>query len=252
MPVRTLKISWKKTMSDKNFDEEISQLYRQRKQAIDAPEINLSPINITKKRRYSALQILCILFFGGSASFGILAVISHLSEQKMTVSAKSEVMPLRVFELTEQPESTEDVGIIVQKPLAPIKSSIIPPKLEQVKVVNTKTIETKLAVVLPIDVVNIMPSPSIEPPNLSLVPIYQELPKYSVKANATDQEGMVKLSYSITPTGKVHNIIIVESNVDRYLDRAAKKALSKWQYQPEKYEKERYEIIFDFRLNDKK
>jgi TonB family protein len=242
-------------MSDENFDKEISMLYQQRKQEIDAPEINLSPINITKKKRYSTLQILFILFFGGSASFGILAVISHLSEQKMTVPNKSKVIPMRVVELIEQPESTEDVVIIVKAPsapLAPRKPSIIPPKLEQVKVVNTKTIENDLAVFLPIDVVNIISSRTIEQPRLSLVPIYQVLPQYSVKANETDQEGMVKLSYGITPTGKVHSIIIDESDVDRYLTRAAKKALSKWQYQPNNYEKKRYEIIFNFSLNETK
>lgn len=237
-------------MSDENFDKEISLLYQQRKHEIDAPEINLPPTNTRIKKRYSALQVLSILFFGGAASFGILAVISHLSVQKMTKPDRSKGIPLTVVELTELPESPEDVVIVVQAPLAPEKPAVIPPKQE--KVVKVQELNTNLAVVLPIDVVNIMPSPSIVQPRLSLVPIYQVLPKYSLKASATDQEGKVTLSYGITPTGKVHSIVIDESNVNRELDRAAKRALSKWRYQPDAYEQNRYEIIFDFMLNERK
>ncbi|NQZ22579.1 MAG: TonB family protein [Colwellia sp.] len=239
-------------MSDANFDKEISQLYQQRKRGIDTPEINLSKIKVTKRRRYSAFQMLSILFFGGAASFGILAVISHLSGQQMVKPASNVVIPLRVIELTEQPQSPEATLITVLAPLMPKKPPPTHPKLEQEKMVNTSKLSANLTVVLPHNVVNIMPSASIEQPNLSLVPIYQVLPKYSIKASTTKQEGMVKLSYSITSTGKVHSIIIGESNVTRELNRAAKKALSKWQYQPGEYEQTRYEIIFDFMLNKKK
>jgi protein TonB len=239
-------------MSDEKFDKEISLLYQQRKQEIAAPEINLPPTNARIKKRYNALQVLSILFFGSAASFGILAVISHLSVKKMTKPDSSTGIPLTVVELAELPESSEDVVIVVQAPLAPGKPAVIPPKLEQEKVVKVQKLKTNLTVLLPIDVVNIMPSPSIVQPRLSLVPIYQVLPKYSLKASASDQEGKVTLSYGITPKGKVHSIVIDESNVNRELNRAAKRALSKWRYQADEYEQNRYEIIFDFMLNEKK
>jgi len=239
-------------MSDKNFDKEIALLYQQRKQEINEPVINLSRINTTKKNRYSVLQILNILFLGGAASFGILAMISHLSAQKMTKPEGNTGIPLTVVELKEKALVPDEPVIVIQAALAPKKPLLTPPNIEQEEVVETQKLLTDLGGPLTIDVVNILPLPSIVQPTLSLVPIYQVLPKYTVKANKTDQVGIVKLSYGITASGQVYGISIDESSVSRELDRAAKKALSKWRYQPDKYEQERYEIIFDFTLHEKK
>ena len=66
-------------MKHQASDKEIDALYQQRKQQTSAPEINFSSLKKSKKPRYTLIQLLSILFCGGAASFGILAVISHFS-----------------------------------------------------------------------------------------------------------------------------------------------------------------------------
>ncbi|TWX50599.1 TonB family protein [Colwellia hornerae] len=101
---------------------------------------------------------------------------------------------------------------------------------------------------LPIDVVTVSVTADIKPPRLSLVPLYQEQPKYSIDVIRAQQSGTVKLAYSLSPQGEVLNINTVELNVNRELNISARKALSKWRYRRGIYSEERYKIIFDFTL----
>ncbi len=244
MPEHTLKISWKKTMSDKKFDEDISLLYQQRKQEITAPEVNLSKAKAVKTKRYSALQIIGIFFFGGAASFGILAFMNHLIEQKVT-EAESE--PKTLIRLVELTEASEDIVIIKPALAGAKKPSRIPLRREHPELLDKQTIATNLAVDLPFDDVNIIPSKSPVQPILSLVPLNQELaassteqelqaivrvkPKYPMWAERDNIEGWVQLAFDINETGKVENVSVIDSEPKRIFNKAARKALLKWKYQ---------------------
>ena len=237
-------------MSHENFDKDITALYQQRKQQITAPEVNLSLQKITKKPRYSLLQMLSILFVGGAASFGILAIISQLSAPPPVKFTPSLSPKLRVIALENEPvTTTDDVIVIISPPLTRQKPYIAPEQPQHEKVHQTKQVQSELALTLSVDVVNVTIYPTLEQPKLSLVPLYQEQPKYPLKAIRAKQSGTVKLAYTISPLGKVKNIVIVESTVNRDLTSSAKKALSKWRYQVGAFNDDGYEIIFDFMLN---
>ncbi len=244
MPVHTLKISWKKTMSDKNFDKDISLLYQQRKQEINAPEVNLSKVKVIKTKRYSALQIIGMFFFGGAASFGLLAFMNHLIVQKVAEAEIEPKMLIRVMELTEP---SEDIVIIKPALAGAKKPSIMPPHREQHESVNKQAIETNLAADFPFDDVNIIPSGSTAQPTLPLVPLYQELSAsittdevraifrakaiYPRQARRDNIEGWVQLAFDINETGNVENVSVIASKPKRIFNKAARKALLKWKYQ---------------------
>jgi len=234
-------------------DKELAALYQQRKQQIEAPEIHLPSLQKNKRPRYSIVQLLSILFFGGAASFGILAVISHFSGQSTIPAYQTLETKLSVVELDyEQVKPNDKVIAIVIPPLVPKKPYIAPASSKNENVLGVESLPIDSTFSLPVDVVTVSKTPTVKLPQLLLVPIYQEQPKYSNKAVRAKQSGIVKLAYNISPQGKVLNITTVESSQHRELNVSAKKALAKWRYRAGTYNQEGYEIVFDFTLNPKK
>ncbi len=62
--------------------------------------------------------------------------------------------------------------------------------------------------------------------------IYQEAPKYPIEALRNNDSGTVQLRVSIDAEGKPSSIAIEGSSGNRYLDRAAKTAVSQWRFSP--------------------
>ena len=240
-------------MKHEDSDKEIASLYQQRKQQIEVPEINLSLLQKKKKPLYTIVQLLAILFFGSVASFGILAVISHFSAQVPMPPEPLLPTKLSIVELdNEEVTPVDEVIAIVIPPLVPKKPYVAPVYSKNTQVHGVTDLPNALPFTLSVDVITVSANPELKQPVLSLVPIYQEQPKYSNEAIRDRQTGTVKLAYMISSKGNVSTITTVESTANRELNFAAKKALSKWRYRAGEYSKEGYEIIFDFRLNDKK
>jgi len=239
-------------MKHKDSDREITSLYQQRKQQVQAPEIIFSAIQKSNKPRYTIVPLLSILFFGGAASFGILAIISHFSTQPRMAINQASQTKLRVVELeSEAIKPADKVIAIPVPPLVPKKTYVAPSHSKNELVAGINHPLSALQFSLPVDVVTVSIIPTVKQPELSLVPLYKELPKYSHKAIRAQESGTVKLAYLISPQGNVSSITTVESSVNRSLNFAAKKALSKWRYRAGQYNAEGYEIIFDFTFEKK-
>jgi TonB family protein len=239
-------------MKHQDSDKEIASLYQQRKQQVVAPEISFAPLQKNKKPRYTIVQLLSILFFGGATSFGILAVISHFSTQPNIQPNLIPQTKLRVVELdAEEIKPADKVIPIVIPPLIPKKPYVAPVHSKHESVLETKNIPNELTFALPVDVVIVSVTPSIKQSELSLVPLYQEQPKYSNSAIRSQETGKVKLAYIISPQGKVSNITTVESTANRELNYSARKALSNWRYRAGEYSEAGYEITFNFTLENK-
>jgi protein TonB len=178
-------------------------------------------------------------------------VISHFSTQ-VPIAPKT-LLPtkLSIVELdNEEVTPVDEVIDIVIPPLVPKKPYVAPVYSKAAQVHGVTDLPNALPFALSVDVITVSINPKLTQPVLSLVPIYQEQPKYSTKAIRDRESGTVKLAYMIVPEGNVSTITTVESTANRELNFAAKKALSRWRYRAGEYSKEGYEIIFDFTLEN--
>lgn len=79
-------------------------------------------------------------------------------------------------------------------------------------------------------------------------------PSYPSTAASRGIEGFVELSFSVSSSGKVEDIKIINSEPRNVFDKVAKQALKKWRYQPkmvagEAVGMEGLQIRLDFNLN---
>lgn len=66
----------------------------------------------------------------------------------------------------------------------------------------------------------------------SLIPLVRIPPRYPMQASLDGIEGWVKLSFTITETGSVKGVQIIDAKPKRIFNRAAKRALLKWRFKP--------------------
>lgn len=84
------------------------------------------------------------------------------------------------------------------------------------------------------------------------VPLVRVEPEYPRKAARAGREGWVRLAFTITPSGGVANVRVVESRPRRVFDRAARRALEQWRFRPQRIDgqaraREAVQVI-EFRL----
>jgi len=235
-------------MKADNFDKEISELYQERKQQLTPPEIKLTQVQQTTYSRFSLARVAGILFAAGGASFGIMAIITHLANAPMVESPATATQ--HVIALADPVTDKKREVVIPVRPELPPQPVIKPPQrqLDIASVPNHQGAEpSELSLVLPGEQLVVLPQ--LTEPKLSIQPVHKVMPKYSVNALKSKQSGMVKLGYKISAQGEVLDIVVLTSDAARELQKSAKQALSKWQYRPGKNYQERYEIIFEFKLD---
>ena len=65
-----------------------------------------------------------------------------------------------------------------------------------------------------------------------VIPIVRIAPDYPPTALKSQTEGWVKVQFTITPTGTVHDAFVVDSSPNDVFDAAALKAIARWRYNP--------------------
>jgi protein TonB len=86
-------------------------------------------------------------------------------------------------------------------------------------------------------------------------PIVRVEPKYPIVAAQEGLEGWVHLSFSITSSGTVSKIQVIEAQPKRVFNQAAKRALAKWKYKPNIFAgkaqvQDGMMVMLDFKLAD--
>jgi protein TonB len=87
------------------------------------------------------------------------------------------------------------------------------------------------------------------------VPVVRVEPEYPRKAARAGREGWVKLAFTITPSGGVTDVRVLESRPRRVFDRAARRALEQWRFRPQRIDgralaREAVQVI-EFKLVDR-
>jgi len=234
-------------------DQEIDQLYQQRKQAIKAPNIVLNGESgvvgdtQTFAPSNSIGKMLMVLVLGSSASFGIFAIISHLA-----------VAPSPSQPVTINTQDIEIEGIIspekIKAPTIPVAP--LPPKPSSKAQEKPVVLELKVTQPL-LNTVNNgehklsteLALPELHVVAYELSPEFKVMPEYPTMAIRDKQSGSIKLSYRITEQGRVVDIHVEQTTVNHQLKQAAKQALSKWRYQENSQVVDRQAVVFEFNLN---
>jgi len=89
--------------------------------------------------------------------------------------------------------------------------------------------------------------------NAELIPLVRIAPRYPRKAAMAGTEGWVKVAFTVTETGAVKDVSVVESEPRRVFDRAAKTAILKWKFKPKMVDGKAVERqavqVIDFKLS---
>lgn len=242
---------------DEAFEQDITQLYQQRKGGITAPNVNVSALIATvqkPKRKTSWLNMLLLLMSGGIASFSILAIISHLSLPPAPSEASLHdkyAIEISITELSNDVDTPIAVKRITKQTTLPEQPSLAKMPEATTPIKHDKSLTTIVEQELHANVTHqfIMPQLEItEQPKLTT----KVMPKYSADALKNQHQGRITLSYQINARGEVTNIELLESSINPQLQRSAKRALAQWRFQENEGDLRRYQVVFEFKLTEDK
>lgn len=238
-------------MSADKQDEVINKLYQHRKSAVRVPEITLEDLGsrttVFKEKRFSLMKYIVVIFGGGLASFGILAVISHLA--KAPVPSKpinkpyintSNTIEFKTDALSQLKNQAVNKAVAdINKGLPELKT--LPKRVNDT--VNFDDVRFPIVATSLLDDNFIL---TVKQPVSAANVIHRVLPTYPKSVLLSGQSGKVKLAYQVNQQGVVNNIKVINSNGSRALEKSSIKALSNWQFVGNAAYTDEYEVVFEF------
>ena len=232
-------------MKQDNFEQELKELYQQRKAHLQPPQIKLSASS--ERSNGSLIKYLSIFMMGGLASFSIMALVNYLSHSNIPTQKPLQLTKQYQVEV-DQPVVTEKSDIVTEK--LPVK-----PSLKLTPAANLAELEKPepTLVTTSIEVEKLSVDENVVVPQVKQVEqipklVYKRMPTYRF-SYSEKQTGFVRLSYKIATSGKVDDVQIVDSDLGSGIQKAAKKALNQWKYQSGSHSQISHEIIFEFNNN---
>lgn len=171
-----------------------------------------------------------ILVAGGTITAALFVLMAELIKQdKVNITeAPSVILEPIIYE-------PEDERTITKKPIAPIEQVINTPPQKVVKIEpepNDGPSNFELNTQIPNATLNLSINLKNAQGNMHAAPQFRVDPTYPPEASRDGVEGWVKLSFSVTSSGTVSDISVLQSEPKRVFDRAARRALQKWKYKP--------------------
>lgn len=254
------------------LDQEISQLYSQRKQSIAAPEINLERLSQQANQNHGRVQgnnanqqgvkkaaskraLPWFILLGGSASFGLLAVMSHLITPESEAPKLFEQAPNPHVYIADTPEEVTEKDVVIP-PLPPKPQlatpdgtpSISPERWHEPQ--HDAQFNQPVATAVNLGEVAVA-VPQLNTPNSikTLLPVKKVMPEYPVRARQEKITGSVSLRYQINAQGQVTDIKSASAKSNKLLEKSARKALAQWRF-PKGEQQTEQEVAFEFTLDE--
>ena len=182
----------------------------------------------TFKRVFNAVLLISA---GAFVTMSLFVLMAQLIKQDTVTSTT--LPTVFIDPIIFQPE---DEKTITKEKLKPIEQVIKTPpvKVEKIEVepnnsqtnytFNTHVPKTKLNIDININSAQ---------GNMQATPQFRVDPTYPPEASRDGIEGWVKLGFTVTASGAVSDITVLDAQPARVFDRAARRALKKWKYKPQ-------------------
>lgn len=183
--------------------------------------------NRTSETKLPITRLVAIITIGAVMTFILFAVMHALIKQDATPVKPPEpfVMVSSILDIIEKPiNERKPLPPPLDLPEKPTTPSIMPDKPDQ-----TTGLSTELSI----------PKTVIAQDNFNIAPVDQQPrpivrvpPNYPARPASNGIEGFVELRFGVSASGAVVDIEVLEAQPRNTFERAAKRALSKWKYQP--------------------
>lgn len=173
-----------------------------------------------------------VLMFTASAmmiTFLLFVLMYKLIESDLTEVPLPD--PISIEGVLFQVEEERTITKVPLKPIEPMKQQ---PKVEQLPI---DPADDDINIVISSEPVKLDVLDTFEGFTQKVVdrdarPIVRVPPRYPSTAASQGIEGWVRLSFTINAVGGVEDVEVIDSEPKRLFDTAAKRALSRWKYQP--------------------
>ncbi|WP_181898449.1 energy transducer TonB [Alteromonas aestuariivivens] len=176
------------------------------------------------------VRLLTHIAMGVAITFGLFVLMAKLIENNDVGSVAPQAEPIGPIIL-----AIEDPETITKDPIKPREKPVTRPQTPRTEVeITPNQIEPHFSLVPPGigNSIEIKPEFGAGASDMAATPQLRVDPSYPPEAARDGIEGWVKLGFSITASGGVADIVVLDAEPKRIFDRAAKKALSKWKYKP--------------------
>ena len=177
-----------------------------------------------------AINVATIALAGGAVTAGLFVLMAELIKQdKVNIS---EAPPVFFDPVIYQPE---DERTITKKPIAPIEQVIKTPPQQVVEIEpesNDGPGNFEINTQVPNTALNLSINLNSAQGDMQATPQFRVDPTYPPEASRDGVEGWVKLGFTVSASGAVSDIKVLDSEPKRVFDRAARRALKKWKYKP--------------------
>jgi protein TonB len=179
-------------------------------------------------KRASKLTLLVIA--GGAVTLSLFVMMAELIRQEHT--AISSMPPITLDPVIFQ---SEDEKTVFRPKIKPIEKVIKTPpsKIERVEPNDTSTgNEYSINTALPSTKFNIELNLNAAQGNMQATPQFRVDPAYPPQASRDGVEGWVKLGFTVSASGTVTDISVIDAKPSKVFNREARRALKKWKYKP--------------------
>lgn len=186
--------------------------------------------SISQNPKKSITRLTLIILAGALVTFLLFAAMHAMIKQDIVITKELED-PIFISSILD----IQETETIEPQRLKPPPILIEPPKTERL-IEQEPAGETTFSNYINPPNINIANATEVNLGNFDAQPrpMVRTDPQYPVDAARDGIEGYVALSFGVSASGQVTDIEIIEAEPKRVFDRAAKRALSNWRYQPKK------------------